>query len=101
MFEIRILWLLSLYVFFYISITGVEEQVEIVDNGNGHYTARYAASKEGSYVVKVFYADQTVANSPFKIRVQPKYDASKVNLFILYYSNPNDLSSCQKKEYIF
>ena len=60
------------------SCTGVEEQVQIVENGNGHYTARYAASKEGSYVVKVFYADQAVANSPFKIRVQPKYDASKV-----------------------
>ena len=60
------------------TFVGVEEQVHLQDNGNGTYVARYTASKEGTYQVSVNYNNEAVAKSPFKVRVQPKYDATKV-----------------------
>ncbi|KAI2658987.1 Filamin-B [Labeo rohita] len=57
---------------------GIAEPVEITDNGDGTHTVAYTPSVEGSYSVAVKYADEEVPRSPFKLRVQPTHDASKV-----------------------
>lgn len=64
-----------------VSVTGpkgVAEPVDIKDNGDGTHTVAYTPSVEGSYSVAVKYADEDVSRSPFKLRVQPTHDASKV-----------------------
>ncbi|XP_036387133.1 filamin-B [Megalops cyprinoides] len=57
---------------------GVAEPVEVADNGDGTHTVAYTPSVEGPYSVVVKYADQDVPRSPFKFRVLPTHDASKV-----------------------
>ncbi|XP_056111319.1 filamin-B isoform X2 [Rhinichthys klamathensis goyatoka] len=57
---------------------GLAEPVNITDNGDGTHTVAYTPSVEGSYSVAVKYADEEVPRSPFKLRVQPTHDASKV-----------------------
>ncbi|XP_057217396.1 filamin-B isoform X2 [Triplophysa rosa] len=57
---------------------GVAEPVDIKDNGDGTHTVAYTPSVEGPYSVAVKYADEDVPRSPFKFRVQPTHDASKV-----------------------
>uniref|UniRef100_A0A8C1K5H7 Filamin C, gamma b (actin binding protein 280) n=1 Tax=Cyprinus carpio TaxID=7962 RepID=A0A8C1K5H7_CYPCA len=58
--------------------TGVTEPVNITDNGDGTHTVIYTPAKDGPYTVCVKYADQEVPRSPFKIKVLPAHDASKV-----------------------
>ncbi|XP_064160248.1 filamin-B isoform X2 [Anguilla rostrata] len=58
--------------------TGVAEPVEVTDNGDGTHTVAYTPSVEGPYTVAVKYAEQDVPRSPFKFRVLPTHDASKV-----------------------
>ncbi|KAI1890363.1 hypothetical protein AGOR_G00152960 [Albula goreensis] len=57
---------------------GVAEPVEVTDNGDGTHTVAYTPSVEGPYSVTVKYADQDVPRSPYKFRVLPTHDASKV-----------------------
>ncbi|CAB1315690.1 unnamed protein product, partial [Coregonus sp. 'balchen'] len=57
---------------------GVAEPVEITDNGDGTHTVAYTPSVEGPYSVVVKYADEELPRSPFKLRVLPTHDASKV-----------------------
>ncbi|CAM4731422.1 unnamed protein product [Leuciscus chuanchicus] len=57
---------------------GLAEPVNVTDNGDGTHTVAYTPSVEGSYSVAVKYADEEVPRSPFKLRVQPTHDASKV-----------------------
>ncbi|KAF7664185.1 hypothetical protein LDENG_00185990 [Lucifuga dentata] len=57
---------------------GVAEPVEVEDNGDGTHTVSYTPSVEGPYSVAVKYADEDVPRSPFKFRVLPTHDASKV-----------------------
>ncbi|XP_041945914.1 filamin-B [Alosa sapidissima] len=57
---------------------GVAEPVEVTDNGDGTHTVAYTPSVEGQYSLAVKYADEEVPRSPFKMRVQPTHDASKV-----------------------
>ncbi|XP_006631014.2 filamin-B isoform X2 [Lepisosteus oculatus] len=57
---------------------GVAEPVDVTDNGDGTHTVAYTPSVEGPYSVSVKYADVDVPRSPFKFRVLPTYDASKV-----------------------
>ncbi|XP_023655301.1 filamin-B isoform X1 [Paramormyrops kingsleyae] len=58
--------------------TGMAEPVQVTDNGDGTHTVAYTPSVEGPYSVVVKYADQEVPHSPFKFRVLPTHDASKV-----------------------
>uniref|UniRef100_A0A2K6K6B4 Filamin C n=1 Tax=Rhinopithecus bieti TaxID=61621 RepID=A0A2K6K6B4_RHIBE len=58
--------------------TGVAEPVEVRDNGDGTHTVHYTPATDGPYTVAVKYADQEVPRSPFKIKVLPAHDASKV-----------------------
>ncbi|KAM9327227.1 filamin-B [Gastrophryne carolinensis] len=57
---------------------GVVEPVDITDNGDGTHTVAYTPSVEGPYTVSVQYADEEVPRSPFKVKVLPTYDPSKV-----------------------
>ncbi|KAH0617219.1 hypothetical protein JD844_029068 [Phrynosoma platyrhinos] len=58
--------------------TGVAEPVEVRDKGDGTHTVNYTPATDGPYTVSVKYAGQEVPRSPFKIKVLPAHDASKV-----------------------
>ncbi|CAH2313059.1 filamin-B isoform X3 [Pelobates cultripes] len=57
---------------------GLVEPVDIADNGDGTHTVSYTPTVEGPYTVSVQYADEEIPRSPFKVKVLPTYDASKV-----------------------
>uniref|UniRef100_A0A8D0GGW0 Filamin B n=1 Tax=Sphenodon punctatus TaxID=8508 RepID=A0A8D0GGW0_SPHPU len=57
---------------------GLAEPVKVVDNGDGTHTVMYTPEQEGPYTVSVKYADEEIPRSPFKVKVLPTYDASKV-----------------------
>ncbi|XP_010777560.1 filamin-B-like [Notothenia coriiceps] len=57
---------------------GLAEPVEVTDNGDGTHLVSYTPSVEGPYSVAVKYAEEEVPRSPFKFRVLPTHDASKV-----------------------
>ncbi|XP_053530109.1 filamin-B isoform X2 [Ictalurus punctatus] len=57
---------------------GVAEPVQVKDNGDGTHTVAYTPSVEGPYSVAVKYAEEEIPRSPFKLRVLPTHDASKV-----------------------
>ncbi|XP_076600524.1 filamin B a isoform X2 [Chaetodon auriga] len=57
---------------------GIAEPVEVTDNGDGTHLVSYTPSVEGPYSVAVKYAEEDVPRSPFKFRVLPTHDASKV-----------------------
>ncbi|XP_069501557.1 filamin-A isoform X3 [Ambystoma mexicanum] len=57
---------------------GVVEPVEVVDNGDGVQTVNYVPTREGPYNISVHYGDEEVPRSPFKVKVLPTHDASKV-----------------------
>ncbi|XP_037604615.1 filamin-B [Sebastes umbrosus] len=57
---------------------GMAEPVEVTDNGDGTHLVSYTPSAEGPYSVAVKYAEEDVPRSPFKFRVLPTHDASKV-----------------------
>ncbi|XP_070610613.1 filamin-C isoform X3 [Erythrolamprus reginae] len=58
--------------------SGVAEPVEVHDNGDGTHAVKYTPATDGPYTISVKYAGQEVPRSPFKIRVLPAHDASKV-----------------------
>uniref|UniRef100_A0A670JMW4 Filamin C n=1 Tax=Podarcis muralis TaxID=64176 RepID=A0A670JMW4_PODMU len=58
--------------------SGVAEPAEVRDNGDGTHTVNYTPATDGPYTVAVKYAGQEVPRSPFKIKVLPAHDASKV-----------------------
>ncbi|XP_034027950.1 filamin-A isoform X4 [Thalassophryne amazonica] len=57
---------------------GVVEPVEVVDNGDQTHTVNYVPTREGPYSVNVLYADEEIPRSPYKVKVLPTHDASKV-----------------------
>ncbi|XP_014344981.1 filamin-B [Latimeria chalumnae] len=57
---------------------GIVEPVEVVDNGDGTHTVAYTPTLEGPYSVSVKYADEEISRSPFRVKVLPTHDASKV-----------------------
>ncbi|XP_077428421.1 filamin B a isoform X1 [Vanacampus margaritifer] len=57
---------------------GLSEPVEVMDNGDGTHTVSYTPSVEGTYSVAVQYAEEDVPKSPFRVRVLPTHNASKV-----------------------
>ncbi|XP_074023387.1 LOW QUALITY PROTEIN: filamin-C-like, partial [Numenius arquata] len=58
--------------------SGLPEPLEVRDNGDGTHKVTYTPATDGPYTVAVKYADQEVPRSPFKIKVAPPHDASKV-----------------------
>uniref|UniRef100_A0A8C4T6N6 Filamin A n=1 Tax=Erpetoichthys calabaricus TaxID=27687 RepID=A0A8C4T6N6_ERPCA len=57
---------------------GVVEPVEVMDNGDQTHTVNYVPTREGPYSVNVLYGDEEIPRSPFKFKVLPTHDASKV-----------------------
>ncbi|KAM9362097.1 filamin B a [Symphorus nematophorus] len=57
---------------------GLAEPVDVTDNRDGTHLVSYTPSVEGPYSVDVKYAEEEVPRSPFKFRVLPTHDASKV-----------------------
>ncbi|XP_053149776.1 filamin-B isoform X3 [Hemicordylus capensis] len=57
---------------------GLAEPVNVIDNGDGTHTVAYTPTQEGPYTIAVKYADEEIPRSPFKVKVLPTYDASKV-----------------------
>ncbi|KAK2105081.1 hypothetical protein P7K49_014595 [Saguinus oedipus] len=53
------------------------EPVDVVDNADGTQTINYLPS-QGPYSISVLYGDEEVPQSPFKVKVLPSHDASKV-----------------------
>ncbi|KAF1593647.1 UNVERIFIED_CONTAM: Filamin-A, partial [Eudyptes pachyrhynchus] len=58
--------------------SGLAEPVEVRDNGDGTHKVNYTPATDGPYTAAVKFADQEVPRSPFKIKVLPAHDASKV-----------------------
>uniref|UniRef100_H3CM53 Filamin B n=1 Tax=Tetraodon nigroviridis TaxID=99883 RepID=H3CM53_TETNG len=57
---------------------GLREAVEVTDGGDGQHLVSYTPTVEGPYAVAVKYAEEDVPRSPFRFRVLPTHDASKV-----------------------
>ncbi|XP_043934724.1 filamin-B isoform X2 [Protopterus annectens] len=59
---------------------GVAESVEVIDNGEGTHTVSYTPVVEGPYSISIHYADEEIPSSPFRVRVLPTHDATKVRV---------------------
>ncbi|XP_061423004.1 filamin-A-like [Lethenteron reissneri] len=57
---------------------GVLEPVQVEERAGGLHAVRYVPTAEGPYTVAVKYNGENVPNSPYKLTVLPKHDASKV-----------------------
>ncbi|XP_051961260.1 filamin-A-like isoform X2 [Xyrauchen texanus] len=57
---------------------GIMEPVEVVDNGDQIHAVSYVPSREGPYSINVLYGDDEIPHSPYKVKVLPTHDASKV-----------------------
>ena len=55
-------------------------KVYLADNGRGVHSVKFDAVVAGRYFIVVAWSDQHVPGSPFKIRVHPSPDASKVKV---------------------
>ena len=51
------------------------------DDGKGVYSIKFDAMKSGKYFLVVAWSDQHIPGSPFKVRVHPAADASKVKVY--------------------
>ncbi|XP_074428063.1 filamin-C-like [Larus michahellis] len=58
--------------------SGLPVPLEVRDNGDGTHKVTYTPATEGPHTAAVRYAGQEVPRSPFKIKVVPGHDASKV-----------------------
>ncbi|KAK2517230.1 hypothetical protein Q9233_013258 [Columba guinea] len=58
--------------------SGLAEPVDVRDNGDGTHKVTYTPATDGPYTINVKFADQEVPRSPFKVKVLPSHDASKV-----------------------
>ncbi|XP_045932536.1 filamin-B isoform X1 [Micropterus dolomieu] len=57
---------------------GAAVPVEVTNNGDGTHMVSYTPTVEGPHSVAVKYAEEDIPRSPFKFRVLPTHDASKV-----------------------
>ncbi|KAI7811689.1 filamin-C [Triplophysa rosa] len=51
---------------------------DIIKNDNDTFTVKYTPPGPGRYTIMVVFADQEIASSPFKVKVDPSHDAGKV-----------------------
>ena len=63
------------------SQTGTSVKVFMADDGEGSYSFRFEPEHPGKYTVNVRWSDSHVPGSPFKLKVWPPPDASKVKAF--------------------
>ena len=67
---------------------GVPVRINTLDNKDKTYRVEFVASTLGTYTVNVTFANQPVLNSPFKVTVQSRVDASKVKVYGPAVENP-------------
>uniref|UniRef100_UPI00358E6021 filamin-C-like isoform X2 n=1 Tax=Myxine glutinosa TaxID=7769 RepID=UPI00358E6021 len=51
---------------------------DIIKNDNDTFTVKYTPPGGGRYTIMVLFADKEIPSSPFRIRIDPSHDASKV-----------------------
>uniref|UniRef100_A0A8C8SPR0 Filamin C n=1 Tax=Pelusios castaneus TaxID=367368 RepID=A0A8C8SPR0_9SAUR len=51
---------------------------DIIKNDNDTFTVKYMPPAAGRYTIMVLFANQEIPTSPFRIKVDPSHDASKV-----------------------
>ncbi|XP_075285684.1 LOW QUALITY PROTEIN: filamin-C [Opisthocomus hoazin] len=51
---------------------------DIIKNDNDTFTVKYTPPGAGLYTIMVLFANQEIPSSPFRIKVDPSHDASKV-----------------------
>ncbi|XP_058718385.1 filamin-C-like isoform X1 [Poecile atricapillus] len=51
---------------------------DIIKNDNDTFTVKYTAPGAGLYTIMVLFANQEIPSSPFRIKVDPSHDATKV-----------------------
>ena len=56
-------------------------KIFLADDGKGVYSIKFDAMKAGKYFVVVAWSENHIPGSPFKIRVHPAADASKVKAY--------------------
>ena len=56
-------------------------RIFMADDGKGVYSIKFDAMKAGKYFVVVAWAEGHIPGSPFKLRVHPAADSSKVRVF--------------------
>ena len=56
-------------------------RVFMADDNKGVYSVKFDAMKAGKYFVVVVWAESHIPNSPFRLKVHPAADASKVRAF--------------------
>ncbi|XP_066452673.1 filamin-B isoform X2 [Eleutherodactylus coqui] len=61
-------------------ISDEEEDIDfdIIPNANDTFTVKYMPPGAGRYTIKVLFAGEEIPSSPFRIKVDPSHDASKV-----------------------
>jgi filamin len=52
--------------------------VKTVDNKDNTFRIEFEPTTVGTYTVNVFFADQEIPSSPYKIRVEPSIDVGRV-----------------------
>ncbi|KAJ8411391.1 hypothetical protein AAFF_G00173970 [Aldrovandia affinis] len=53
-------------------------EFDIIKNDNDTFTVKYTPPGAGRYTIMVLFADQEIPISPFRIKVDPSHDATKV-----------------------
>ncbi|KAL1007835.1 hypothetical protein UPYG_G00092250 [Umbra pygmaea] len=63
-------------------ISDKEEDVDfdIIPNANDTITVKYVPPGAGRHTIKVLFTDQEIPVSPFRVKVEPSHDASKVKV---------------------
>uniref|UniRef100_A0A8C6NZ21 Filamin C n=1 Tax=Nothobranchius furzeri TaxID=105023 RepID=A0A8C6NZ21_NOTFU len=55
-----------------------EAKIECHDNGDGTCSVSYLPTDAGEYAINILFAEQHIPGSPFKAKVRPAFDPSKV-----------------------
>ncbi|RDD41359.1 Filamin-A [Trichoplax sp. H2] len=58
-------------------VRGIEAEVSIVDNRDDTFTVTYTPTAPEYYVITILFGNQPIPRSPYRVRVDPSWDASK------------------------
>ena len=59
---------------------GLDVPVNTIDNKDNTFRIDFEPTTVGTYTACVFFADQEIPSSPYKINVEPSVDVSKVHV---------------------
>ena len=57
---------------------GLDIPVNTIDNRDNTFRIEFEPTTVGTYTANVFFADQEIPTSPYKIRVEPSVDVGRV-----------------------